>query len=39
MMTLPGWVRIYVAAVLVDLRRAFDGLAAAARPIADEAKP
>lgn len=33
MLTLPGTVRIYVAAEPVDLRRGFDGLAAATREI------
>jgi transposase len=33
MFTLPGSVRIYVAAEPVDLRRSFDGLAAAARSV------
>jgi transposase len=33
MLTLPGSVRIYVAAEAVDLRRGFDGLAAAARSV------
>jgi hypothetical protein len=31
MLTLPASVRIYVAAEAVDLRRGFDGLAAATR--------
>jgi transposase len=33
MLTLPASVRIYVAAEAVDLRRGFDGLAAAARSV------
>jgi transposase len=33
MLTLPSSVRIYVAAEPVDLRRGFDGLAAAARSV------
>ena len=33
MLTLPASVRIYVAAEPVDLRRSFDGLAAAARSV------
>lgn len=33
MLTLPGSVRIYVAAEAVDLRRGFDGLAAATRSL------
>jgi transposase len=33
MLTLPSSVRIYVAAESVDLRRGFDGLAAAARSL------
>jgi len=33
MLTLPGTVRIYLAAEPVDLRRGFDGLAAATREI------
>jgi transposase len=33
MLTLPAAVRIYVAAEPVDLRRGFDGLAAAARSV------
>lgn len=33
MLTLPASVRIYVAAEAVDLRRGFDGLAAAARHV------
>ena len=33
MLTLPGTVRIYLAAEPVDLRRGFDGLAAATRQI------
>ena len=33
MLTLPASVRIYVAAEPVDLRRGFDGLAAAARAV------
>ena len=33
MLTLPSSVRIYVAAEPVDLRRGFDGLAAATRGV------
>lgn len=33
MLTLPSSVRIYVAAEAVDLRRGFDGLAAATRSL------
>ena len=33
MLTLPSAVRIYVAAEAVDLRRGFDGLAAATRSL------
>ena len=33
MLTLPSSVRIYVAAESVDLRRGFDGLAAATRSL------
>jgi transposase len=36
MLTLPSSVRIYVAAEAVDLRRGFDGLAAAARSVIGE---
>lgn len=36
MLTLPSTVRIYVAAEPVDLRRGFDGLAAATRQIIQE---
>ena len=36
MLTLPNTVRIYVAAEPVDLRRGFDGLAAATRQIIRE---
>ena len=36
MLTLPASVRIYVAAEPVDLRRGFDGLAAAARSVMGE---
>lgn len=36
MLTLPGTVRIYVAAEPVDWRRGFDGLAAATRQIIQE---
>jgi hypothetical protein len=37
MLTLPASVRIYVAAEPVDLRRGFDGLAAAARSLIGDA--
>ncbi len=33
MLTLPASVRIYIAAEAVDLRRGFDGLAAATRSV------
>ena len=36
MLTLPSSVRIYVAAEALDLRRGFDGLAAATRSIIGE---
>jgi len=36
MLTLPSSVRIYVAAEAVDLRRGFDGLAAATRSVIGE---
>jgi transposase len=36
MLTLPAAVRIYVAAEAVDLRRGFDGLAAATRSVIDQ---
>lgn len=36
MLTLPGTVRIYMAAEPVDLRRGFDGLAAATRQVIRE---
>lgn len=36
MLTLPSSVRIYVAAEAVDLRRGFDGLAAATRNVVGE---
>jgi len=36
MLTLPSSVRIYVAAEAVDLRRGFDGLAAATRSVMGE---
>jgi transposase len=39
MLTLPASVRIYVAAEPVDLRRGFDGLAAAARSVIGQDPP